>query len=100
MRIDDNSNLANNALGQTDRAAETQSTSSSSRGAAASASSSETDGLQLSSFAGALSQLIQSDSTSRSQRVAQLTAAVQSGNYQVDAAAVSRAIVDHSIAAA
>jgi flagellar biosynthesis anti-sigma factor FlgM len=103
MRIDDNNNPANNGLGQTSRAAETQSTSSlsssSSRDATVPGAPADSDGLQLSNFAGAISQLIQSDSTNRSQRVAQLAAAVQSGNYQVDAVAVSRAIVDYSISA-
>jgi anti-sigma28 factor (negative regulator of flagellin synthesis) len=99
MRINDNSNLANNALGQTGRAAETESTGSSAR-SVAKAAPSETDDLQLSRFAGALSQVIQTDSASRSQRVAQLAATVQSGSYQVDSLATSRAIVDYSIAAA
>jgi anti-sigma28 factor (negative regulator of flagellin synthesis) len=40
---------------------------------------------------------MQSDAASRTQRVAQLAAAVQSGTYQVDPMAVSRAIVDQAI---
>jgi len=41
---------------------------------------------------------MQSDSANRSQRVAELAAAVRSGTYQVDPQAVSRAMVDHIIA--
>lgn len=93
----DNSSCGKTGLEQTTRAAETQSTGSSAKGKGAQSSTSQTDGLQLSSFAGTLSKVLQSDSTGRSQRVAQLAAAVQSGTYQVDPQAVSRAIVDHAI---
>ena len=93
--------IANNGLsglGHTTGLGETQNTSSSnSKGAGASSSTSEGDGVQLSGFAGTLSKVLQSDSSSRSQRIAQLTAAVQSGTYQVDPAALSKAIVDHAV---
>jgi len=99
MRIDDNSNPVNTAIGQTTRTAETQAAGSTTKGAGAPSSSPAADGLQLSKFAGSLSQIFQSDSANRSQRVAQLAAAVQSGSYKVDPMAVSRALVDHAIAA-
>lgn len=93
--------IANNGssgLGHTTGLGETPNASSSnSKGTAASSSTSQSDGVQLSGFAGTLSKVLQSDSTGRSQRIAQLAAAVQSGTYQVDPAALSRAIVDHSV---
>ena len=67
-----NNNSGNAALEQTSRAAETQATSSSAKGAGAQAPASQADGLQLSKFAGTLSHVLQTDSTSRSQRVAQI----------------------------
>jgi flagellar biosynthesis anti-sigma factor FlgM len=101
MRID-NGNPGPGALGQTARPNETQAASSTTKSPAIPSSSSSTpaaDGLELSKFAGSLSQIIQSDSASRSQRVAQLAAAVKSGSYQIDPQAVSRALVDHAISA-
>ncbi|HXJ41514.1 MAG TPA: flagellar biosynthesis anti-sigma factor FlgM [Bryobacteraceae bacterium] len=99
MRIVDNNNLGNTALGQTARTAETQPSASSSKAAAQTGASSQPDELQLSSFAGKVTQGLHSDSTNRSQRVAQLAAAVQSGTYKVDPAAVSHAIVEHELSA-
>ena len=99
MRIVDNSNPGNTAIGQTTHTSQTQAAGSTTKGAGTSSSSQASDGLQLSKFAGSLSQIIQSDSANRSQRVAQLAAAVQSGSYQVDPMAVSRALVDHAISA-
>jgi anti-sigma28 factor (negative regulator of flagellin synthesis) len=55
------------------------------------------DGLQLSRFAGTLSRVMRSESASRSEKVAQLAAAVKSGTYRVDAAAAGHAIVSHAI---
>jgi anti-sigma28 factor (negative regulator of flagellin synthesis) len=100
MRIVDNNSPANMPLGQTGRAAETQATGSTGKSGSIAPSTGATDGLQLSRFTGALNQAIQGDSATRSQRVAQLSAAYKSGSYHVDPAAVSRAIVDHAISAA
>ena len=97
MRIDNNNgNTA--ALGQTTGAAQTQLGNAPSKAGGASSAAPDADGLQLSGFAGSLSRIMQSDSVSRAQRVAQLTAAVRSGTYQVDPQAVSRAMVDHIVA--
>jgi flagellar biosynthesis anti-sigma factor FlgM len=95
MRIDNN-NPGSTGVGHTTGPAETQLTSPASKGSATNSPSSA-DGLQLSPFAGTLSEVMQSDAASRTQRVAQLAAAVQSGTYQVDPMAVSRAIVDQAI---
>ncbi|HWE50528.1 MAG TPA: flagellar biosynthesis anti-sigma factor FlgM [Bryobacteraceae bacterium] len=58
------------------------------------------DGLRLSGFAGALSQLSQSDSANRVQRVAELKAAVQSGSYNPDSEAIAKAIVSDAVSTA
>lgn len=97
MQIHNNGIGGGSPLEQTNRASGTESTGSTGKGAGPRSSNSDTDGLQLSGFAGTLSKVLQSDSTGRSQRVAQLAAAVQSGTYQVDPAALSKAIVDHAI---
>jgi flagellar biosynthesis anti-sigma factor FlgM len=96
MRIDNN-NSGNNALGQTARAAETQPVKSAAKGEATSATPSDGDALQLSRFAGTISEVLQSDSTRRAQRVAQLQASVESGTYEVDGTAVSQALTDQAI---
>jgi flagellar biosynthesis anti-sigma factor FlgM len=98
MRIDNN-NPGAAPLDQAAQTTQTQAAGSAAKGAGTSSSSAAADGLQLSKFAGSLSQIMQSDSANRSQRVAQLAAAVQSGTYQVDPQAVSRALVDHAISA-
>ena len=98
MRIADNNNPGSAPTDQTARTTSTQASGSVAKGTTTTpASSAAPAGLQLSRFAGTLSQVMQRDSASRSQRVAQLAAAVKSGTYQVDSAAVSRAIVDHAI---
>jgi len=94
MRIEDNSNLSTTAPGQT---APSQAASPASKSGSAQAATEAADGLQLSNFAGSLSKIMQSNSATRADRVAQLTAAVRSGTYQVDPQAVSRAIVDHIV---
>lgn len=96
MRIDSN-NGNTPALGQTAGTSQTEIGNSTAKPGTSSSPASDADGLQLSSFAGSLSRIMQSDSASRADRVAQLTAAVRSGTYQVDPQAVSRAIVDHIV---
>jgi anti-sigma28 factor (negative regulator of flagellin synthesis) len=100
MRIVDNNSPANMPLGQAGRTAETQATGSTGKSGSNAPLPGGTDGLKLSRFTGTISQAIQGDSATRSQRVAQLSAAYKSGSYHVDPAAVSRAIVDHAISAA
>lgn len=95
MRIQDNTNAGPAALGQT---APAQAAASTPKGSTTQSSSPTGDGLELSNLAGSLSKIMQSDSASRAERVAQLTAAVRTGTYQVDPQAVSRAMVDHIVA--
>jgi flagellar biosynthesis anti-sigma factor FlgM len=99
MRIVDNNTPGTPATDQTTRTNATQVPGSATKETAAPSSTPTPDGLQLSRFAGTLSRVMQSGSESRSEKVAQLAAAVKSGTYQDDAAAVSRAIVDHAISA-
>jgi anti-sigma28 factor (negative regulator of flagellin synthesis) len=57
------------------------------------------DGLQLSKSAATLSRIAENDAAARSQKVSKLAAAGKTGSYKVESAAVSKAIVDHAIAA-
>ncbi|HVY92885.1 MAG TPA: flagellar biosynthesis anti-sigma factor FlgM [Bryobacteraceae bacterium] len=95
MRIDHN-NSGNPSLDRTGQVAGADSGSVGAKSGAPRGAN--TDGLQLSNFAGKLSQVMQNDSADRTGHVARLASAVRSGTYQVDSAAVSRAIVDHLVA--
>ena len=57
------------------------------------------DRAELSGVADRLSALLQADSSSRAERIRQLTEAVANGTYHVDAAALSRALVNQAISA-
>jgi flagellar biosynthesis anti-sigma factor FlgM len=57
------------------------------------------DRAELSSFADRVAGLLQSDSANRAERIAQLKAAFAGGTYQVDSAAVSRALVNTALSA-
>ncbi|MGD1068737.1 MAG: hypothetical protein ABSB15_01240 [Bryobacteraceae bacterium] len=92
-----NNNATNAALGPASRTAETESVSPAAKAAEAPPAAAA-DGLQLSKSADTLSRISQSDAANRSQRVLQLAATV-SGSYQVEPAAVSRAIVEYAISA-
>ena len=91
-----NNNSGNSALSKTAQAAETEPNGSRGKETAAAASS-FSDGIQITQFPEKLSKALESGSTSRSQRVDWLAAAVQSGTYQVGVRAVSRAILDHAV---
>jgi anti-sigma28 factor (negative regulator of flagellin synthesis) len=98
MRIIESNNLENVTSAQSGRAGATaQVTSSGRNGTSAAGKDAATDRVELSGFAGRVSQVLATDAGSRAQRVAQLAAAVRSGAYQVDSAAVSRAIVSQAI---
>lgn len=56
------------------------------------------DRADLSGVAGRLSEMLQPDTSARAEKVTRLKEAVASGTYQVDAAAVSRALVDEALA--
>ena len=58
------------------------------------------DRVEVSSLTGRIAQAMQASSTERSERVASLTAQYRAGEYHPDAAAVSRAMVGESLAAA
>ena len=102
MRINDQ-NGQGNALTQTGGSSSTGGSASvirserSGDAKPASTSGSSSDSVQISGIAGQLTKSLHAGSSSRSQRVSELAHAVRSGTYQVDGAAVSRAMVDHSI---
>jgi len=54
------------------------------------------DRTELSSVAGKLSEMLQTD-PARAERIRELKAQVANGTYEVDAQGVSRAIVDHAL---
>jgi len=100
MRISDPNGLGHLASAQSGRAAETEAANPSLKGGKAGGGSAASDRVELSSFTGRLSEALTASSAGRAQRVAQLKAAVDAGTYQPDPDAISRAIVDHSLAAA
>jgi flagellar biosynthesis anti-sigma factor FlgM len=55
------------------------------------------DRADLSEVAGRLSEILQSESGSRAQKIQQLKEAVASGTYQVDSAALSRALLNEAL---
>jgi negative regulator of flagellin synthesis FlgM len=98
MRISDPNGLGQLSSAQNGRAGGAEAVNPSLKGGSSAAGkSSSSDRLELSSFAGRLSQAVAASSAGRSQRVAELKAAVQSGTYQTDPAAISRSIVDYSL---
>jgi flagellar biosynthesis anti-sigma factor FlgM len=98
MRIVDSTSLGDATAVQTGRAGALHSIDSGGKtGSTLRNGSSALDSVELSGFAGRLSQTMEATSASRAQRVAELTAAVRSGSYQVDASAVSHAMVSQAI---
>lgn len=61
--------------------------------------SSGSDRVSLSNLIDRVSQTLRSDSASRTEHVNQITQAVRNGTYQVDGAAVGRALIDQSLTA-
>jgi len=99
MRITDQNSQVSTTSTQPQRVGGAQATGSSSQTQSGSQISSGGDQTEFSGFLSRLSQNLQSDTTSRAQRVSQLAAAVQSGSYKVDSAALSRTLVDQAISA-
>jgi len=99
MRIIDSNHLENTTSAQTGRSGDTSSVTSAGKNgsSAAGKTGGSADRVELSGFSGRVSQTLQTDASSRAQRVAQLSALVRSGKYQVDSKAVSKAIVDQAI---
>jgi len=96
MRINDQ-NGRGNALTQTNGTSSVGRTDRHGDAKPASGAGSGSDSVQISGIAGQLSKTLAAGSSSRSQRVSELAQAVRSGTYQVDGAAVSRAMVDQAI---
>ncbi len=97
MRIVDTNNVANTTAAQTGRTGEPHSIDRAGKNGSAGRSSPANDSVELSSFTGRLSQTMQDATVSRTQRINELSAAVRSGSYQVDATAVSHAMVNQAI---
>jgi flagellar biosynthesis anti-sigma factor FlgM len=95
MRINDQ-NGGGNAITQTNGTSSVSRADRNGDSKPASAAGSSSDSVQISGLAGQLSKTMQAGSD-RSQRVNELTQAVRSGTYQVDGAAVSRAMVDQAL---
>jgi anti-sigma28 factor (negative regulator of flagellin synthesis) len=99
MRIIDSNNIGHTGAAEAGRAGEAKTVTDGKVGRSNKGSSGAGgDSLQLSGLAGRISSALQADSVSHSRRLSELSAAVRSGNYQVDSHAVSRALVDRAIA--
>jgi flagellar biosynthesis anti-sigma factor FlgM len=99
MRITDQNPQVSTTSVQPQRAAGAQATGSSGQSKSGNQVSSEGDQAEFSGFLSQLSRNLQTDSAGRAQRVSQLAAAVQSGSYKVDSAALSKTLVDQAISA-
>ena len=97
MRIDER-NLGNTAAADTTKTQETQRPGSG--GSARDTGTGVSDRVQLSSVAGSLSAAVQSSSQERSQRVAELAAAYQSGSYVPDAFGTACGLITEALAGA
>jgi flagellar biosynthesis anti-sigma factor FlgM len=97
MRIADPNSSSNTLPAET---AALQPAAHAQQNGAAGTTASGSDRTELSGLADRLTELLRGDSASRAQRIAQLKEAVANGTYHVDAAAVSRAIVDEALSAA
>ena len=99
MRIQDRSSLGA-AETQSNRSAEAQKNGRENTGSSGAVSSAEGDRVELSSTLGQLAQAIAAHSTERSNRVQRLAGDYQSGRYQPNAEATSRAMVTDALAPA
>jgi anti-sigma28 factor (negative regulator of flagellin synthesis) len=97
MRINDSTSLGSSVPAQTGRASQTQSTTSGTNNGTSRSTSSSGDSVEISGFTGRISQALQVAGSSRADMVSRLTMEVRSGTYQVDATAVSKAMVDRAI---
>ena len=97
MRIVDSTNLGNSTPVQTGRTGELYPIDRAGKNSFTAKTSSTGDSVDLSSFTGRLSQTMQEASATRANRIEALSASVRSGSYQVDAAAVSHAMVSQAI---
>ncbi|MEI9973621.1 MAG: flagellar biosynthesis anti-sigma factor FlgM [Ignavibacteriota bacterium] len=97
MRINDQ-NGGGNALTQTNGISSAGRADRNTDSKPASTTGSSSDSVQISGFAGQLSKTLQAGSSSRAQRVSEIAQAVRGGTYQVDGSAVSRAMVESTLA--
>ena len=96
MRVHDRTSLGPSAA-ETGPSAETQKAGRESAARGGAAGSADGDRVELSSTLGRLSQAIATQATGRSQRVEALAADYQSGRYQPNSEATSRALVAEAL---
>jgi len=96
MRVHDRTSLGPSAA-EAGRTAETQKAGGGSASRSGAAGSADGDRVELSSTLGRLSQAIAAQATGRGQRVEALAAEYQSGRYQPNSEATSRALVAEAL---
>jgi len=100
MQIVNSPNIGNATPSQAGRAGGVHSIDSAGKNGAGLRNGSPTaDSVELSSFSERLSRTMQAASAKQSQRITDLTAAVRSGQYQMDSQIVSHAMVSQAISA-
>jgi flagellar biosynthesis anti-sigma factor FlgM len=97
MRIVDSNQPAGSSPAQSGRTDATRPADSTVPSTGGTGNAPSSDSVQLSGFSGKIAQSLQSDEAARAEKVNQLAAAVQSGNYQINPKAVSHAIVNNAL---
>ncbi len=95
MKIDNGTNLGSTSATGASGVAGTQ--AGGRRDASRNVDSASPDSAELSGLAGRISQALSRDNSARSEKAQQLSAAVASGQYNPDAAAVSRGVVNEAL---
>jgi anti-sigma28 factor (negative regulator of flagellin synthesis) len=95
IRIQDNYQAG--AAADVRRADEISRPPASGKGTSTSSTANASDQVSLSSFSGKIGEALSTQQSQQAERVRQLAAAYSSGNYQVNASNVSKALVSHSI---
>jgi len=99
MKIYDLNLTGGAGASETGRTQQTQQTGQSGSTRATGQTGGSSDRVEFSSTLGRLSQALAADGTARTNRVQQLAAQYQSGNYHPDSAATSHAMVSEMLAA-
>jgi flagellar biosynthesis anti-sigma factor FlgM len=98
MRIIDSNSVGNCGTPATGRAGEAQSIhSTAKKGAPVRSGAGDFDTVELSGSMKGVEATLKDDAAARAEKVQRLAAAVQGGTYQVDAQAISRALIDEAL---
>lgn len=100
MRIVDTNATAPNTPVQTGRTSSTRPADTTGSNSPAGQSASSGDNVQLSGISDKVAQTLRNDASVQAEKINQITAAVQSGTYQVNAKAVSHALVKQALSGA